>query len=90
MNYWVRESFSHEKDAADKLEKVTDAFDAVAVLIQYDIENGHLLLPVQFIFEVYVENKQIFVLKDFRCQLSTCLLIEVIICTYIEEVITMK
>lgn len=39
----LREGFRHGKSTDDKLQKVKVAFEAVAVLIQYDCENGHTL-----------------------------------------------
>lgn len=42
----VRESFRHGTDAEDKLKKIKMAFEAAAVLVQYDIENGHSLFEV--------------------------------------------
>lgn len=42
----VRESFRHGIDAEDKLKKIKMAFEAAAVLVQYDIENGHSLFEV--------------------------------------------
>ena len=42
----MRSSFRHEKNMADKLEKIKMSFDAAAVLVQYDIENGHPLFQV--------------------------------------------
>jgi hypothetical protein len=42
----VRESFRHGSDTNDKLKKIKLAFEAAAVLVQYDIENGHPLFEV--------------------------------------------
>jgi hypothetical protein len=43
----VRESFRHgKKGTEDKLARIKVAFEAAAVLIQYDIENGHSLFEV--------------------------------------------
>lgn len=42
----VRESFRHGKDTDDKLKQIKVTFEAVAVLVQYDIENGHSLFEV--------------------------------------------
>ena len=42
----LRNSFHHGKNTADKLEKIKMSFDAAAVLVQYDIENGHPLFQV--------------------------------------------
>ena len=39
----LREAFRHGKSTADKLHKIKIAFEAVAVLVQYDCENGHPL-----------------------------------------------
>ena len=38
--------FRHGKNTKDKMNKVGEAFDAVAVLIQLDIKNGHPLMDV--------------------------------------------
>ena len=38
--------FRHGKHTDDKLEKIGDSFDAIAVLIQLDIMNGHPLFDV--------------------------------------------
>ena len=38
--------FRHGKHTDDKLEKIGDSFDAIAVLIQLDIKNGHPLFDV--------------------------------------------
>lgn len=37
------ESFCHGKSTTDKLQKIKIAFEAVAVLVQFDCENGHPL-----------------------------------------------
>ena len=42
----LRESFRHGRGTEDKLKKITAAFESVAVLVQYDIENGHPLFEV--------------------------------------------
>lgn len=42
----VREAFRHGTDADDKLKKIKMAFEAVAILVQYDCENGHSLFEV--------------------------------------------
>ena len=43
----VRESFCHGKGDVDgKLAKIKLAFEAAAVLVEYDIENGHSLFEV--------------------------------------------
>lgn len=42
----ARESFHYGTDANDKLKKIKMAFEAVAVLVEYDIENGHGLFEV--------------------------------------------
>jgi hypothetical protein len=42
----VRESFRHGQGTNDKLKKIKVAFEAAAVLVQYDIENGHSLFEV--------------------------------------------
>jgi len=39
----LRESFRHGNGTADKLQKIKIAFEAVAVLVQFDCENGHPL-----------------------------------------------
>ena len=39
-------TFRHGAGTSDKLQKVGDVFDAIAVLTQYDIEHGHPLLKV--------------------------------------------
>ena len=39
-------TFRHGRNAEEKMEKVGDALLAVAVLTQYDIENGHPLFEV--------------------------------------------
>lgn len=39
-------TFRHGAGTSDKLQKVGDAFDAIAVLTQYDIEHGHPLFKV--------------------------------------------
>ena len=39
----LTESFRHGTNTADKLNKVKMAFEAAAVLVQYDCENGHPL-----------------------------------------------
>ena len=43
---FLRESFRHGKGTTDKLAKIELAFEAVAVLCQYDFENGHRLFEV--------------------------------------------
>lgn len=42
----LRESFRHGKGTDDKLEKIKISFEATAVLLQYDFENGHSLFEV--------------------------------------------
>ena len=42
----LRESFRHGSGTEDKLAKIQVAFEAVAVLVKYDIENGHPLFEV--------------------------------------------
>ena len=42
----LRNSFCHGKNTVDKLEQIKMSFDAAVVLVQYDIENGHLLFQV--------------------------------------------
>ncbi|KAL7524189.1 hypothetical protein ACHAXR_000470 [Thalassiosira sp. AJA248-18] len=42
----LRESFRHGSGTEDKLEKMEIAFEATAVLVEYDIENGHGLFEV--------------------------------------------
>ena len=42
----LRESFRHGTGTDNKLEKIKTSFEAVAVLVQYDIENGHPLFEV--------------------------------------------
>ena len=42
----LRESFCHGTSTNDKLNKIKIAFKSVAVLIFYDIENGHPLFEV--------------------------------------------
>jgi hypothetical protein len=42
----LRESFRHGSGTEDKLGKIKVAFEAVAVLVEYDIENGHPLFEV--------------------------------------------
>ena len=42
----VRDSFRHGKNENDKLKKIKMAFEATAVLVQYDIESGHDLYEV--------------------------------------------
>jgi hypothetical protein len=42
----VRESFRHGSGTNDKLKKIKLAFEAAAVLVEYDIENGHPLFEV--------------------------------------------
>jgi hypothetical protein len=42
----VKDSFRHGTNTADKLKKIKMAFEATAVLVQYDIENGHPLFDV--------------------------------------------
>lgn len=42
----LRESFRHGTSTNDKLKKIKMAFEAAAVLVQYDIENGHPLMEV--------------------------------------------
>jgi hypothetical protein len=37
----VRDGFRHGTDAIDKMKKLKKSFEAVAVLVQYDIESGH-------------------------------------------------
>lgn len=39
----LREAFRHGASTADKLQKIKNAFEAVAVIVQYDCENGHPL-----------------------------------------------
>lgn len=43
----VRDSFRHgKKDSDDKMAKIRLSFEAAAVLVEYDIENGHSLFEV--------------------------------------------
>ena len=42
----LRDAFRHGKGTQDKLEKIKMVFEAVAVLVEYDIENGHPLFEV--------------------------------------------
>jgi hypothetical protein len=42
----LRESFRHGKSTEDKLAKIKLSFEAVAVLLQYDFENGSRLFEV--------------------------------------------
>lgn len=42
----VRESFRHGRGTDNKLGKIKIAFEACAVLVEYDIENGHSLFEV--------------------------------------------
>ena len=42
----VRESFRHGRSTEDKLSKIKLAFEAAAVLVEYNIENGHSLFQV--------------------------------------------
>jgi hypothetical protein len=42
----LRESFRHGKSTEDKLAKIKSSFEAVAVLLQYDFENGARLFEV--------------------------------------------
>lgn len=42
----LRESFRHGQGTDDKLKKIKMAFEATAVLVQYDLENGYGLLEV--------------------------------------------
>eukprot|EP00574_Skeletonema_japonicum_P000957 CAMPEP_0201739372 /NCGR_PEP_ID=MMETSP0593-20130828/45746_1 /ASSEMBLY_ACC=CAM_ASM_000672 /TAXON_ID=267983 /ORGANISM="Skeletonema japonicum, Strain CCMP2506" /LENGTH=59 /DNA_ID=CAMNT_0048233639 /DNA_START=404 /DNA_END=583 /DNA_ORIENTATION=+ len=39
-------SFRHGKNTEDKLAKIKSSFEAVAVLLQYDFENGARLFEV--------------------------------------------
>jgi len=42
----LRESFRHGKGTEKRLKKIKGAFEAVAVLNQYEFENGHPLFEV--------------------------------------------
>jgi hypothetical protein len=42
----LREAFRHGTSTNDKLKKIKMTFEAAAVLVQYDIENGHPLMEV--------------------------------------------
>ena len=42
----LRESFRHGKGTEDKLGKIKMAFEATAVLVEYDLENGYGLFQV--------------------------------------------
>ena len=42
----LREAFYHGTSTNDKLNKIKIVFESVAVLIAYDIKNGHPLIEV--------------------------------------------
>ena len=42
----LNDSFRHGKNTDDKLAKIKSSFEAVAVLLQYDFENGARLFEV--------------------------------------------
>ena len=42
----LRESFRHGKGTDDKLMKIKMSFDATAVLVRYDLENGYGIFQV--------------------------------------------